>query len=106
MNNEIKEILDTLKEEIDLKPLWYSERIILLDYITNLQEENKELNLELKGYRQAILNDDNLMGLKLKIEKAINYIEIGKTFDNENIRKTIDKIQKDLLDILKGDPND
>jgi len=42
MNDEIKEILDKLKEEIDLKPLWYSERIKLLDYITNLQQENKE----------------------------------------------------------------
>ena len=41
MNDEIKEILDKLKEEIDLKPLWYSERIKLLDYITNLQQELK-----------------------------------------------------------------
>lgn len=68
--------------------------------VEQLEKENKELNLELSGYRQAILNDDNLMGLKLKIDKAITYIKTGKTFENKNTKKVVDTIQNDLLNIL------
>ena len=51
MNAEIKEILDNIKEDINGKFEWeyidgyYVEQIKpLLDYITNLQQENKRLN--------------------------------------------------------------
>lgn len=44
-----------------------------------IQEENQELKLELSGYRQAILNDKEMLGLKQEnqkykevIDKAIN----------------------------------
>ena len=37
----------------------------------------------------------------IAIRKAIEYIKTGKTFDNEVIRKVVDKIQNDLLNILQ-----
>lgn len=53
----------------------------LKDMVLELQEENQELKLELSGYRQAILNDKEMLGLKQEnqkykevIDKAIEYI--------------------------------
>ena len=110
MNDEIKEILKDIekgvktgKDKNDIKVggicyEWQDLKIVL-DYITNLQEENerlkennsnmqeemarvweenKRLNLELSGYREAILRDDKLLGLqdyKSRCEKAIEYIK-------------------------------
>ena len=37
--------------------------------IRELQQENKELKLELSGYRQAILNDKEMLGLKQENQK-------------------------------------
>ena len=52
-------------------------------YIKQLQQENQELKLELSGYRQAILDDKEMLGLKEKnqkykevIDKAINDLNI------------------------------
>ena len=41
MNNEIKEILEKLKENISIVSV--EEEHLLLDYITNLQKENERL---------------------------------------------------------------
>ena len=127
MNEEIKQILDNTIEYLEgidetrnTKILTTNETNILLDYITNLQEENEKLNLELSGYREAILRDDKLLGLKdykLRCKKAIKYIkkntreyklfntELGHFSNLTNI--SIDKNNKvfidDLLKILGGD---
>ena len=37
---------------------------VVLSEIENLQQENQELKLELSGYRQAILEDKDMLGLK------------------------------------------
>ena len=82
MKDEIKEILEWLNDKdyyiedfgYKFKRLSLEENEALLDYITNLQEENKKLALELSGYRTAILKDDKLLGLQQRIDKAIEYI--------------------------------
>ena len=58
-------------------------------------------------------DDDNLeevfnenAKLKIKINKAIEYIKLGKIFDNEDIRKVVDKMQNDLLEILGDKENE
>jgi len=107
MKKKQKQIVDEMMKVYETNPdvINYMEALMkfcidLLQKVEQLEKENKELNLELSGYRQAILNDDNLMGLKLKIDKAITYIKTGKTFENKNTKKVVDTIQNDLLNIL------
>ena len=107
MDKEIEEILDFIKKQIEKETLSYEpdvelskeEAKLLLDYITNLQEENERLNLELSGYREAILRDDKLLGLKSIINKAIEYIEIIQYNESYGVKE---KDYLKLLDILKG----
>ena len=82
--------------------------------IKELKQENQELKLELSGYRQAILNNKEMLGLKQEnqkykevIDKAIEYIE-SKEYeygdeeqDNYIYDIGFDEINE-LLDILKG----
>ena len=68
MNNEIKEILKYLEDETewsyytgDLTPfkiLLEKNVKKLLDYITNLQEENKELENQNKNLKDVITNSN------------------------------------------------
>ena len=58
-DDEIKEILDRLdfnEWEVDLYkvPITWSELYTIRDYITNLQEENKELKSELECYENGV----------------------------------------------------
>lgn len=55
MNDEIKEILDYLKIENGTigSELSYEETHLLLDYITNLQQENHELKSKLECYENG-----------------------------------------------------
>ena len=41
-----------------------------------------------------------------RIDKAIEYIKAGKTFDNEDTSKVVEHLQNNLLNILKGDNNE
>ncbi len=43
--------------------------------------------------------------LQQRIDKAIAYIEAGKTFVNEETAKLVEHIQNDLLQILQGKDN-
>ena len=122
MNNEIKEILEALKPQdkefveagskefpLQLTP---KEQKILLDYITNLQEENERLKelcdkyeeehkTTFKIWKKDLKNFEHEKNreLKARIEKAIEYIGNG----NLGIpRKTRDKFIK----ILKGKDNE
>ena len=40
--------------------------------------------------------------LQERIDKAIEYIETGKTFPSDETRETVEYMQNILLDILKG----
>jgi hypothetical protein len=86
--------------------------------IIEIIKENEKLKLELSGYRQAILNDDKLLGLqqenkklKNKFDKVVDYIENNKlynyVYDDEELFEVISdkKAKKDLLQALKGSDN-
>lgn len=71
--------------------------------IEELQQENQELKLELSGYRQAILGDKDMLGLKEEnkkykevIDKAIEYLETA-TIDPQSMLH----YRNCLLEILK-----
>ena len=75
MTNEIKEIIEALKPHNDIVkeyPLTLSieEQKILLDYITNLQEENEHLDKVNCQLRKKINNDI----YKQRIDKTLDYI--------------------------------
>lgn len=82
MNNDIKEIKrpGQILDYVDTK----EHLVKLFNYITNLQEQNKQLVKD-------ILNQDK------KIDKAIEYIE---DYKHEYYYDLVDK--KELLDILRG----
>ena len=120
MNDEIKEILKEIEcyrnEELCLIFLSREESNALLDYITNLQQENERLKEENK-HIFANVNDDELLisnamnyaearDYKSRCEKAIEYIK-GTTFFGLRSGKTfMSKYLNDLLNILQnGDGN-
>lgn len=86
--------------------------------IRELQQENQELKLELSGYRQAILNDKEMLGLKQENQKYKEVIYKLKNKTKENIENAkceittltigdkayyqyIEKILDNYVDILK-----
>ena len=79
--------------------------ITLLDYITNLQEENKNLHIQLEDKANEQIKTMYLE-YKQRNEKAIQYINAGKTFDFIDVGKVVNKIQNDLLNILQGEDKD
>lgn len=128
MKDEIKEILDKLKDSVDnpiidvptmdgtdsepmgntvlLEP---NESKILLDYITNLQEENKELNDDNIWWNNRFKAvQRNYKDYKSRNKKAIEFIEENLTFyitiGGTDERKLIgyNKAFDELLKILKG----
>ena len=97
---EIKEILQNLKEHTWLE---YEEMDKLLDYITNLQEENKRLqqnNYDMQGEMAMCWQ---------KIDKAIEYIEKNKHLSmfadcrelEEDWAYDLEINPRDLLNILQ-----
>lgn len=103
MNNEIKEILDYLKKHFELRP---SETELLLDYITNLQEGNKNLLEEVEALQNKNneLIEENIK-LKQRIEKVIEYIKEQSRFtEGCDIYKICNK--EILLNILQGEDKD
>lgn len=100
MKDEIKEILDRLKNEEFSTTLFQDEKNKLLDYITNLQEENEKVH---KDFNEL---SERYFFTKSRNEKAIEYINVGKTFDFIDVGKVVNKIQNDLLNILQGEDKD
>ena len=56
--------------------------------IRELQQENQELKLELSGYRQAILEDKDMLGLKEKNQELKKQLEELEK-ENFNLRENI-----------------
>ena len=105
MKEEIKEILEALKPQdkefikagIKEYPLVLSvkEQKILLDYITNLQEENKQLkekNYLLIDYQDMEIRYNEY---KQRNEKAIEILKLCNS-----------KCAKETINILKGDKDE
>lgn len=70
------------KELIDyLNNIDFENSDIVYNEIEKLVKENQELKLELSGYRQAILNNEEMLGLKEQ---------------NEKLKKQVEEYQKEL----------
>lgn len=102
MKDEIKEILDDTLEYLEgidetrnIKILTTNETNILLDYITNLQEENARLKQT--QYIWSYDLDMQLEDYKSRIEKAINLTKRTKILNS-----WYELYKKDLLNILNG----
>lgn len=90
MNNDIKEIKrpGQILDYVDTK----EHLVELFNYITNLQEHNKQLVKD-------ILNQDK------KIDKAIEYIEDNMSYVVKGNKEYI-PAGEELLDILRGDSDE
>ena len=118
MTNEIKEILDKLKnhiEHIHFANLTNYELRLLLDYITNLQEENERLNrrIQIKDAWAGLLIDigydydgyNKAENLKSLIDELIDYADkIQKEDDTTIIYEEPDGKTYNILDEeIKGE---
>lgn len=83
-------------------------------FIDLLIKENQELKLELSGYRQAILEDKDMLGLKEENQELKKQLEENKDkinwYENFEINKTIDKLrikhnnqQKEFISYLENE---
>ena len=90
---------------IDLSMIKFSK---LSSYIRQLDKENQELKLELSGYRQAILNNKEMLGLKeqneeLKKQLENKYEKVG-TLTSELLYEENTKLinqQKEFINYLE-----
>ena len=128
-DKRIKELLIQLTDYDSNVRLDNNESKELIDYITNLQEENKEWSLIFDTFskrpyankylkeKKKELGNDKIIGLdsemvykeyydyKSRIEKAIEYITSEETinmFSSINAREKWLKINHKLLNILQG----
>ena len=110
MNNEIKEILDKLQKVANretasrnaLMEMKDKDYQLLLDYITNLQEE-----IERQSKAQVILDNElaDMYDYKSRNEKAIELLKEAGCYDEET-KTFCDDIWEELpelLNILEGD---
>ena len=125
MKDEIKEIILYLKKKENtrnIKCITLSEKDKLLDYITNLQEENEYLKKhqrfhkkfgndyifcvegDKETYKDLLLEkQEELEDYKSRIEKAVEYM--NNTFNITSIKDMFDIMNK-LEDILEGKDNE
>ena len=108
MTNEIKEILDLMKfanDDImwcDTLTLNVKQCHLLLDYITNLQEENKNLKKQYAKEEKKLFHDNEI--LQQRIDKAVEYIKWNLDKNEELIEYfNYDANFNELLNILRGD---
>ena len=102
MSKEIEEILEDLKghsnnEYINPLELVDAECKLLLDYITNLQQENERLKEEYVLLQNA--SEEYEDKLQKRIDKANEYLE---HFNSDEICENITGIANDLLNILQN----
>ena len=76
-------------------------------YVEMIEEENQELKLEISGYRQAILEDKNMLGLKEEAkelkEKYLNAVaDYEKTmFEKEQLNSLVNSCQEEIRRLKK-----
>lgn len=106
MNNEIKEILEKLENNVYyIDNVYYrlfkDEAHLLLDYITNLQQENGRLKQT--QYIWSYDLDMQLEDYKSRCEKAIEFIENKLKYKDKTIYENDINW---LLNILQGENNE
>ena len=113
MSEEIKEILEELKEKNETYKECIEDGIIeneyykshlLLDYITNLQQENEQLKADY-GSKSQVERDL----LEYRIDKAVEYIKnnwYSKNTRNIDELHSLGDWRLDLLEILNGDKDE
>lgn len=106
-NQELKEKLDKYEnpKDMTLFAMWCTEKV---------KDENLELKLELSGYRQAILNNKEMLGLKEQNEKLKKQLEncycnrtdcSGRIKDSKVYDSLVQKVetqQKEFIKLLEG----
>lgn len=133
MNDEIKEILDKLNYLVKNEMSWWENYTVfspkdtkqLLDYITNLQQENEKLKKnqrfhkkfgndyifcvegDKETYKDLLLEkQEELEDYKSCCEKAVDYIQNHQLVFELSSKKVIsqwfDMFYKDTLNILNG----
>lgn len=70
---DLLEIIEFL--QLDRKQ-WINQYSAVHNDYVDLQQENQELKLELSGYRQAILEDKDMLGLKEKNQELKKHLEL------------------------------
>jgi len=123
MNKEIKEILDNLDFNINhtkgwVEPLGLNQDTwkILLDYITNLQQEINKLTAKSTEWESKYYEmqdnfhtaNDEIERLSNRIDKAIEYINKGEILNVWGNYKPFKEFGygKDLLNILQNGSDD
>ena len=115
MNKDLKKIIKEIEcyqnEDMCLIMLSQKENKALLDYITNLQQENHELKSKLECYENGVYYSSKVDELeqenedyKSRCEKAIEYINKQNDWV-KNIRYKLLKTE-DLLNILQNGSDD
>lgn len=102
MKDEIKEILDILKTDMIHIRLFKEDREKLLDYITNLQEENKRLKELCDKYEEEHSTKFNEWVFDKRENERLNNVinELEKYFAKPN--KFIERTERiKILDKLK-----
>ena len=107
MNRELELVLNTIKTfneglkvedtNVNKLVLYKEDTKVLLDYITNLQEENKRLKKDFISKNNTIMDLHIVLSQRQgKINKALDYINEHTLFVNGGILKSI----------LKGEDNE
>ena len=107
MTTEIKEILEypTIYNFDDEPYLHGTDYVKLRDYITNLQQENERLKVQLNGCDELLDNDVEIIDkYKTRIDKAIEYLTDEKRELIEDCYYKVCELveTEDLLNILNG----
>lgn len=106
MNDEIKEILDYMKKESNYKHLSFNASKLLLDYITNLQQENEDYKSKVEKAINNCKKSIEAINTKLENNKEPFEVVDGKIIylnDYQVARlKAIRMKCKELLNILQN----
>ena len=117
MNDEIKEILDNISDNIEYyyvgtngclyQDLTKEQLLLIKDYITNLQEENDILNDITESYEETSKEEQEEMEkLQQRIDKAIEFIKENSGYDEEISSCCDDLLYSDcdkLIELLGGE---
>ena len=105
MKDEINKIINWI--EMGYTRLNYKEELSLVDYIKQLQQENKQLKEHIEKYEHycKITGIEELMQENKKqkevIDKAIEYMKNNATSNYFDKEKNMFRREEDLLKILK-----